>query len=552
MASSEPSLSEISNFDKDANLVKGSAAVPIDLSSGLKGVWDLAHEKAQYDWAKYQNHLKQVSDYAAGHQLDYAGVRSTDIPLISKMANEYYQDIARDPKKLSQIGNDPKWNEIQAKVGQSKQLNSYADKQREFLDKNPHLWTDENKRRYQSFMEGSIDQKPSDFQLDMPKTIDMQGLASKVLTTVERGGIGKAKQYDPMGERVMEEVTLPSGQKESIYSGLIRSKKGGIEFGKDDYMNIGNALYSSGQPTGQGSKDSIPEAATYMYSQLKDEEKQSYIKKDPKNPQKAYFMDEWEKMYRKEGGKEDIKDEVDQSYKRDTELMLADKRQRQAVYLKNLEFGHSDKEKNEAAKGLINIAKDVLTNVDKNSNPISVEGGEAEPVLSVTKAMNKFFLKTIEEKVKDKTDKVSVIKTTIEPDKYTRTKNGEIRPLYFSRYTQDDLDEWGKNNPDKGEAPFKVGDVKKQGNTKLFTSGEPVTTSDLMTNIVKETGNGSSKNNLDVLKQAQDILNKEGGINKVITKKVINRSDIPAKAKAANYSVKEYEALLKKNGVEIN
>jgi hypothetical protein len=546
----EPSLEAINSFDKDANLVAGSPAVVLDISSGLKGVWDAAHEKAQYDWAKYENHQKQVADWAANHQLDWAGVMQEDVPLLQKQSTAYFQKMAQNPSKLAQIGNDPEFQQLLGNMQKSKARNSYLQTQYQFADKDPSVLTDENKKRIADFRQGGLDAPI--FQFDMPKTVDLQGLSSKVLTTVEHGGIGKSKQYPSQGERVME----GEGDK-AIYTGLLRRKEGGIEFDKGQYMNIGNALYDSNQPAGGNQKYSIADASKYMFNKLPDEQKEVFKKENPTNPEKAFWLKSWQEAYRPEGGKETIKDEQDPAYKRETELMLADKRQRQAIYLKNLEFGHSDKEKSEAAKGLVNITKDVLTNVDENTPAISVQGGQKEPVLSVSTDINKLFDKQEKVEIKDDAGKIKIETKTIHPDVITRTPDGEIRPIYYSRYSQSEIDNWDVAK--KGEAP-KVGEIKKDKNIPLYTSGEPVTTNDLMNKIVKTSGSGTSKEHLDILKQAQDILHKEGGVNKLIgkddapkspAKKTISRSDIASKAKAAGYSTSEYEALLKKNGVEI-
>ena len=359
----EPSLGEISSFNTDANLVKGSPAVVLDISSGLKGVWDAAHEKAQYDWAKYQNHLKQVSDYAAGHQLDYAGVRSTDIPLISKMANEYYQDIARDPKKLSQIGNDPKWNEIQAKVGQSKQLNSYADKQREFLDKNLHLWTDENKRRYKTFMEGSIDQKPSDFQLDMPKTMDV----GKVITNFANPKNGFVKTTPASSEKFF----FNKGAKNEKYSGLIEERQAGESLDIDAAMKSAGALYDANSKEDPKSPYGVKDIAQDMFERNTDStEKESFKKMNPQDPAKAY----WQKMIAdglpqgqfKAGAVKLVKDPTQELKDKETLQNLEARNKRS-----NAEFEHSLKEGDDkkAADALVRMAAGKVQEALANSVP---------------------------------------------------------------------------------------------------------------------------------------------------------------------------------------
>jgi len=277
MADTTPSLAEIGSFDKDANLVAGRPAQVLDISSGLKGVWDAAHEKAQYDWMKYQNHQKQVGDWAAGHQLDYAGVRNVDIPLIQKMAGEYFQEIAKDPRKVTQIGNDPKWNEIQAQIGKSKGLNSYADTQMKFLEQNPHLLTDENKKRIAAFQNGSIDQKPSDLQIDMPKTMDL-GKMTSFFTDPKHGFVVATKG---------SEVPLFESGKPT---GLIKVTQDGKSLNLDGIKDATRALYKSNSIQDPKSPYGTKDIADDMFSRADDKIKKDYKERYGDNAAEEFFV----------------------------------------------------------------------------------------------------------------------------------------------------------------------------------------------------------------------------------------------------------------------
>jgi len=93
----------------------------------------------------------------------------------------------------------------------------------------------------------------------------------------------------------------------------------------------------------------------------------------------------------------------------------------------------------------------------------------------------------------------------------------------------------------------------KDKNIPLYTSGEPVTTNDLMNKIVKTSGSGTSKEHLDILKQAQDILHKEGGVNKLIGKEPAkNNEQKQYKLGSKSFSIDQITKAAKASGVSVD
>ena len=280
MADATPSLNEISNFDKDANLVAGSPAVVLDISSGLKGVWDAAHSKAQYDWAKYENHQKQVADWAANHQLDWAGVMQEDIPLLQKQSTAYFQKMAQDPTKLAQIGNDPEFQQLLGNMQKSKSRNTYLKTQYEYADKTPSALTDGNKKKILDFRQGGLDAPI--FQFDMPKTIDL-GKRISFFTDPKNGFV----------------ETTPSSQgkyiigdgKDAYYTGLIRDQQSGKKLDLEGIKQANRAFYQSNSKDDPKSPFGTKEAADEMFANADKENKDKYTEKYGKDAAREYYVD---------------------------------------------------------------------------------------------------------------------------------------------------------------------------------------------------------------------------------------------------------------------
>jgi hypothetical protein len=208
MATSQaPSLGELSNINVDPERGTGTPAVVF--TGGQEMVNNLnqnARFEADNDMKKYQlfqNNLKEA--YARGDAIAATDVAPQDREAIQKRLADVMGEIGKNPKDFFKGGaNATKLTEalqkVQIDANKSKQDRIYDIAHRDFLERNPNLQTDENKKRIEDFSNKSLeDRKP--FILEMPPVVDIGKLKDDIIGSdgVTTTGIG-ARPYGTDGK----------------------------------------------------------------------------------------------------------------------------------------------------------------------------------------------------------------------------------------------------------------------------------------------------------------------------------------------------------------
>lgn len=378
----EVSLSEINSFRPDSQEAKGEPAVLYDISAALKGANEAAHEKAQYDWLKYQNHLKQVSQYAQNHQLDFAGVMPEDVSELQKQANVYFEKIRKDPRLVTQMGEDPDWVKLQGSIAKSKQDNSLLTLQEDFRQKNPDLLNDKNNQIALAYRGAGLSRNANQLQWDLPKTIDFTKLATEALKNSGSNYSSSGQQFLPKKNEKGEPIIDPkTGKPEQYYTGKLIQEEGTqynpTKFGQqwNDLLNSNITSDRYGHTLKQSAQDTFNNLAPQQKQYFSDKAKANNTTpldqwwKDTGN---AYFKD---KDVNKTTLADDKLFDMGEKHKDDLELEEAKARhQRNLEYLR-LNFG--EKKEKEAGEGLLKVTADIIT----GSKQVGDIGGNLPHVL---------------------------------------------------------------------------------------------------------------------------------------------------------------------------
>lgn len=172
----EPSLSEITNIAVDPERGSGTPATVIDNSGLVNNLQQGARAYAENKWKQYNTFLKNKQDLFANlDKIQDLAVATQDKPLLNKMAGDILSEILKNPSAAT---GGKGYDDIQAKLAKfkseamlSKQNKLDDDTNGLFMDRNPELYTDENKAKRENFWKAPLGARQP-VMLDMPTIFD--------------------------------------------------------------------------------------------------------------------------------------------------------------------------------------------------------------------------------------------------------------------------------------------------------------------------------------------------------------------------------------------
>lgn len=209
----EPTLGEILNFNVDPDLGGGSPSVLNDSRQMLATIQENAKLSAQRAWQKYtyfqdnlQNLYQQIGDVS---KLDVA---TEDREALDKNRKELLDNIWNSPKEFFGSGNLKKRAEIESALAkyrsnatESKLNKVYDMAHRTFMEQNPELNTEDNKKVVDSYLKQPLGARKS-YNLNMPTVFDYSKFTQDIFKTP---GVSKSEfgyEYSP-DKHFMQELT---------------------------------------------------------------------------------------------------------------------------------------------------------------------------------------------------------------------------------------------------------------------------------------------------------------------------------------------------------
>ena len=543
-----PTIGEITGGRVDPELAKGSPAVVLDISQGLKYANEAAHAKAQMDWEKYKLFQKNLTENIKNINLDYTGVRPGDSNALKDAATQFYAKLAENPAVL---GNPAKYQKqygelqsllqgLQTNIAKSKQLETYAQAQELFREKHPNLINDKNNKILEEWRKTPLEQA-STFQWDLPKTIDLGKLSE---TAVKQASTPNA----PIVRRISDPVT-------GAYTGTLERVEGGTTADPQKYFSIGKDILNSNLKIDEY-VHTPRQAIEDNYSLLPESAKKYFentAKENKTTPIEEYFKQSWESYFTPKGGKEISTQYKDEAFiekgKLNHDLILEAARAKDAKnleYLKeSIKLEFKDKEDKEKADALIRFSSATLQDAIKNGKQeVGKETGTKYINLDLPPLILEKFAtpgKTVtKEGIGGSTTETEPYHLPDEVDYLPDSK--KFRIIHYER--------------DNATGKIKMRDgLPRIDNSLTKTIGQSgfLTTTASAIYDKKESPKAFSLadellrgKNLEDYDQEYETPKKGQA-----PKKTIKRIEISSRASAAGYPEQEYIELLKKNGVKI-
>lgn len=550
----EPTIGEIQGSNIDSGITTGTPAVNINLQQGLNAFNDAAHAKARADQDKYNLHLQQVNQFAQNHKLDFAGVMQEDIPAIQELASKYWQKVAENPKIIQQKGDDPDWLNVQAARAKSIQDNSLLAEQEKFRDQNPDLLNEDNNKIALDYRKSGLGRNANQIQWKLPVTMDIGAMAAKA---IDRTG----SPDQPIITRLNDPVT-------GKYTGALQKTEGGITYDPNKFLAVGDALYNSNQKSGDKYGHTVQQAAKDMFSMLDKEDQAVLKKKFGDDAPKEYFLQSWMSQFKEKGGKpvtaqlrdrgyeinENMDDDLEKmrikfGYDKILKAMEGDQRM-------NLEYL---KDKKDLEKG--KFLNDFVANLVVGALPSPGDKTKSGGITNVRTITDSKGVKTdyydapVSAQMKDifsKETERNGKKTKEIPDKvYVSIDGSQVVPVYLSSATSST----GARSIDlEKSTPISLDEVKTLVADRFKLTGSLEGSSE---HLVKMGLGTPTLNDGNIFKYIQHRANEapqQTGTHVEVKKsssKQIHRGDLPSKAAAGGYTVKEYQELLKQKGIKI-
>lgn len=356
----EPSLSELYSYRPNADLATGDRDVVPDNRSAIQDAIALAQDNNHAIQQRYALFQKNYADRLKAGQVDYTGVNPNHIPALKEKAANVFSILYKNPAALAGVNVDPKTeaefaaakDDLERSVAASKAQYDYAKAQDAFMNHTPELITEENKNVTKKNYTDPLGQfQPRTLQL--PPVVDIPALSKAALDASKKERSIFEQEFLPKRSAtgalipVVEKgklVTDANGQQkyEQEYAG--RYKSGIVkEADFDTYMNYGNSLFDSNQPTGKYNQP-IQDSIKNIYTKLPEAQKiqiESLAQQAGVDPLKYFFNKTWASRFDKQTDLSGVKEVEDNLYK-----MKADQRNDLEkmkvkfgydVYLKNLE-----------------------------------------------------------------------------------------------------------------------------------------------------------------------------------------------------------------------
>lgn len=255
----EVTLSELTHIPARET---GKPATVIDSSRMVAQLNEAAQFKANNDWKKYQQFLKNFETISQDAQAIAAmDVMPQDREHLDKQRAEIFSIIEKDPRALSGLG--PAAQKLKANMSKymsdatlSKQNNAFDWAHRQLLNQTPEWSTDDNKKIINDFVKQPLGARQQ-YSLNMPAMVDMGKLLDGVFKdpTVTQTAYGWDKTPDG---KFLQEVTTTTLK-------------------HDPFMNRWNSAMAY-QTDKYGRPISM--YAKQLYDQLPDREKKQWQKED--------------------------------------------------------------------------------------------------------------------------------------------------------------------------------------------------------------------------------------------------------------------------------
>lgn len=443
----EPSLGELANMRVDSEQGTGTPAVVFD-SSNLYRRLDAAQQQiAQNKKQKYQQFLGNLKELYKGigdaADLD---IMTQDRPVLQKQMADLFSKIESDPR--SALGGQG-YAELQQGLAklrfdstESAKNNLFDKAHREFLARDPDLNTPENKTKLEAFGDQPLGARKA-YELDMPGLFDPVTLGK---------GIAASIKQDYADTKLSDD-------------GKFVETVSGTRYPEEQWDAVAGNLYELPDPRSGSLRNTMQQ----RFKALPPKIKEKY--EDAEDPAKAYFLDVMKSV--RPG------DQVKKAGDKANPFALLDKRNLNALAMEGIREGNREK----LAKVRMQLN---LEGLDGNSDFLlrqyagivgnktgqfythEIGGAKVkEEQVDLPANILKSYAQTEKETLREGSslDPVSeTISSGTLPDVTTRTKDGNIRVVFYKHYKQGD-----KNIPkDK-----KVGDIVESstGNAAIERTG---------------------------------------------------------------------------------
>ena len=266
----EPSLNEILNIQGNSLTGSGEPAVVIDNSQAINNVLNAANQKAQYDWGKYQQFLKnQENFYQNVGELSKVEVATADRDAIASGYKNILKQALEHPE-IFHGRNQKLYGELQQASGQlmqnateSKVNRLYDLSHREYLLKNPELNTPENVQKIENYFKQPLGSRQN-YLLSMPGLFDPNELAKTINSQIEQPYTAAS----PIGGV----ETLPNGTQKLLPGENYIYEEQGKKYDPQKFMTLAEQSYNLPDKRGMQLRTEV----TNKFGQLPPDLQQQY------------------------------------------------------------------------------------------------------------------------------------------------------------------------------------------------------------------------------------------------------------------------------------
>lgn len=264
----EPGVSEILNFNADAERATGTPAVVYDNTDLIRMLNSNANQKAEMDWRKYNMFLGNLKDvYKDLNEIAKQDGLTEDRDALKEKMAGVLKEISSDPRSF--FGGGAKYQEILGKVTQlqteateSKQNSLYDKAHRQYFYANPELDTEENRALMDQFRKQPLGSRQP-YLMKLPGLFDPKSIADQL-------NIVAKEDYSS------EKLTPDEKSYETIT---------GVRYNPEKYSKLAEAFFNDSDKRGVPLRNTL----TKRFDQLPAEAKEKYSKE--KDPVKAFYMD---------------------------------------------------------------------------------------------------------------------------------------------------------------------------------------------------------------------------------------------------------------------
>lgn len=322
----EPSLSEILSTTRDPGASTAASRTVINTQDLVHQVNQAAQSKAENDWRKYSSFKNDLKDvYKQIGDIQGMAVAQADQPYLKKQAGALLDEIAQDPQGF--FGG--KMPDIQKKLGnlyressQSVQDKIYDDAHRMYLDRDPSLQNDDNKKIMEDYFKQPLGQRKP-YTLKLPSLYNPEAIAKQI--------------NDSIPQKFSQTGLSPDGKYINTVSG--------IRYDEKQYKTLADQMYN--QPDSRGVL--ISAQVKDRFNALPPALQEAYKQKYPQDPVKGFY-DETVMPWRKQ-------DQIEKTEQKHDEFALQEYKQRDKLQQMNVKFGFDKVIENMKIGGAKEVAK---------------------------------------------------------------------------------------------------------------------------------------------------------------------------------------------------